>query len=745
MNPNQPISIDVNDLNGTNGLTIIGIDREDFSGASVSNAGDINGDGIDDIIIGAPGVGLSESYDGTLTFYNYIRAGASYVIFGSDNFTDAIDLSALDGSKGFTIEAENPGDGLGTSVSNAGDINGDGIDDIIIGAPDTDPEGKPSAGSSYIVFGNTDIGTSGTLEVAELNGDNGFAIDGTQGGGFVRVGIASLAFIRGSALGNSVSNAGDVNGDGIDDLIVSSKDKDAFFPRITSSGESYIIFGSTSGFDASLSLSELDGNNGFKVDGIDVYDNLGSSLSSAGDINGDGIDDLVIGASGADPNDVRSAGESYVIFGDRNLGNDGILELLELNGSNGFTINGIAPYDVSGFSVSNAGDVNGDGIDDLLIGASRANLNNRDSAGESYVVFGSSNGFRPTLELSELNGSNGFAIDGIEPNNRFGFSVSNAGDVNRDGFDDLIIGAPGANANNRDSAGEAYVIFGSADVGITGSVQLDRVNSLIINGVNEYDSLGRSVSNAGDLNGDGFDDLIIGAPGAQFIDRNFPGSEPTGAIGKSYVIFGSGQFASDEIEGTVGNDTLFGTVGDDTIFGLAGNDRLVGLAGNDSIRGDVGSDELLGNNGDDTLEGGNGNDTVRGGADNDLVRGNSGFDLLEGNNGNDVLAGGAGNDLLRGGQGGDRLDGGIGNDTLIGSAGNDSFVLKIGGGNDSILDYFDGSDRFILSQGLEFSDLKIIQNFSSTQIKVSESDEILATLSSVTANFLSEDDFVVEN
>ncbi|CAN5351207.1 hypothetical protein BH24PSE2_BH24PSE2_11990 [soil metagenome] len=141
-------------------------------------------------------------------------------------------------------------------------------------------------------------------------------------------------------------------------------------------------------FPAELELDALDGSNGFVLNGIDPSDHSGRSVAGAGDVNGDGIDDLIIGADGADPGGDSSAGESYVVFGGESVGAGGSIELSALDGTNGFVLNGIDFYDRSGRSVAGAGDVNGDGIYDLIIGAYGADPDDRSYAGESYVVFG---------------------------------------------------------------------------------------------------------------------------------------------------------------------------------------------------------------------------------------------------------------------------------------------------------------------------------------------------------------------
>lgn len=424
----------------------------------------------------------------------------------------SIELSALDGSNGFAINGVAADDRSGSSVSGAGDINGDGLGDFVIGAPDADVNGSGS-GQSYVVFGTED-GYPPSLELVELDGSNGFTING----------IGSIS----DSAGQSVSGAGDVNGDGLDDLLIGAPRVDA---NGAYSGESYLVFGTDDGFSASLELADLDGNNGVAIKGIAADDWSGWSVSGAGDVNGDGLDDLLIGTPFATPDGIYHAGQSYVVFG-RDDGFPATLELSELDGTNGFIINGIAERDYSGESVSGAGDVNGDGVDDLIIGAPAADPNGILDAGQSYVVFGRQSGFPASLELSDLDGSNGFAINGIGSVDVAGGSVSDAGDVNGDGLDDLLIGARVANPDVYPS-GQTYVVFGSME-GFPASFELadlDGINGFTINGIAERDYSGESVSGAGDVNGDGLDDLVIGAPGA----------DPNGDYsGQSYVVFGIG-------------------------------------------------------------------------------------------------------------------------------------------------------------------------------------------------------------
>jgi hypothetical protein len=557
-------------LNGNNGFRLDGITEGDNSGVSVSNAGDVNGDGFDDVIVGAPGV-----------FSNGGYIGSSFVVFGkASGFNAAMKLSDLDGSNGFRLDGDVNYTRSGSSVSNAGDINGDGFDDLMVSAYGTDP------GISYVVFGKSS-GFDATINLSNLDGSDGFRLD-----------TRDLATYVVALSPDSVSAAGDINGDGFDDLIVGDPDGGTIvvnhYYTYYSSGEgaSYVVFGKASGFDAVMDLSNLDGNNGFRLNGTEQNDYSGESVSTAGDVNGDGFDDLIIGASYADSNGNRS-GSSYVVFG-KDSGFDAAMNLSDLDGTNGFRLDGAAEGDYSGESVSAAGDINGDGLGDLIVGSSGGGPKDTYGSslryGASYIVFGKTSGFDATMDLADLNGSNGFRLDGAAANDHLGVAVSNAGDVNGDGFDDLIAGAKGAGPRDNDGNtlfyGASYVIFGKAS-GFDAAMDLSDLNSsegFRLNGATAYDTSGTSVSMAGDINGDGFDDLIVGAPGA----------DPSGIeSGSSYVIFGRADFSDEEIiSGTSGRDILQGTSAAEHFEAGAGNDRMIGNGGADVFHGDAGNDYI---------------------------------------------------------------------------------------------------------------------------------------------------------
>ncbi|MEO1613198.1 MAG: integrin alpha, partial [Pseudomonadota bacterium] len=205
-----------------------------------------------------------------------------------------------------------------------------------------------------------------------------------------------------------------------------------------------------------IDLDDIDATEGFRVDGVDETDRLGDAVSNAGDINGDGIDDFILGALAAGPNGFFS-GEAFVVFG-RADGFPPALSAADLDGTNGFRISGEASSDILGGAVSAAGDLNGDGIDDIIIAAPGAGAGDR---GEAYVIFGSRDGFAAEISPDDLDGANGLTISGLGDRDRLGTSFSEAGDANGEGFDDLIVGIGAADANGRNNAGEAFVVFGA--------------------------------------------------------------------------------------------------------------------------------------------------------------------------------------------------------------------------------------------------------------------------------------------
>ncbi|MEM7550504.1 MAG: T9SS type A sorting domain-containing protein [Bacteroidota bacterium] len=506
ISPSEPIifpaEIILSDLNGSNGLTINGALSSDISGTSANNAGDINNDGIEDLIIGAP----------RTTNFLSSRIGQAHIVFGNSSFRNSIlEISDLDGQNGFNVTGFEGADFFGLSVAGGGDIDSDGINDLIIGAPASNANGVGVSGETAVVYGSTVFEES--ISVDSLDGTNGFTING--------IGVNDYT-------GASTAIIEDFNGDGINDVLVGSPGSpNDFFGSFT--GRAYVIFGQNSNdlLPNILELSALDGTNGFVLEGNDSNDDFGTSVAGIGDFNNDGLNDIAISAPGGDPDGRGGAGETYVIFGSEDPF-PATFDLSDINGSNGFVINGINSGDRSGSSISTAGDLNGDGFADILVGAPRAIINDDDDVGQAYVVFGSADISDTFFELSTLNGENGFSLNGTDILNFTGTSVNLAGDINNDGFSDIIISAPGS-----DRIGEAYVIFGKAG-GHQPSIDLFRIPNNIgftIIGIDDSTFPDLNVGRGGDFNNDGFDDIIISEMNA----------DPNGLLsaGQTHIIFGT--------------------------------------------------------------------------------------------------------------------------------------------------------------------------------------------------------------
>ena len=261
-----------------------------------------------------------------------------------------------------------------------------------------------------------------------------------------------------------------------------------------------------------------------RLDGQADGDTTGSSVAAAGDPNNDGIDDVIVGASGADPTGPESGeGSAYVVYG---RASPGAVSLSSL-GSAGFRIDGQAVFDGAGTSVAAAGDPNDDGIDDVIVGALNAD-NNGGNSGSAYVVYGQNSADPADVALSGL-GARGFRIDGEASGDQAGLSVGAAGDPNDDGIEDLIVGAPSAD-NAGTSSGSAYVVYGQsaadpADLALSALA----ARGFRIDGQAVADSAGTSVAAAGDPNDDGIDDVIVSA---RLADNS--GSDS----GSAYVVYG---------------------------------------------------------------------------------------------------------------------------------------------------------------------------------------------------------------
>ena len=429
---------------------LVGEDASDQAGLSFA-VGDVTGDGVEDILVGAIGDNLGGSH-----------AGAAYLVSGPVSGT--VDL-ALANAK---LVGENANDCAGVSAA-AGHLDGDSFDDLLIGASGEDAGGS-YAGAVYLVRGPV----SGTMDLsladAKLVGEG-----------------------AGDYAGASVA-VGDVDGDSIEDLLIGAYNESA---GGSGAGVAYLVLGPLSG-TKDLSLADA------VLVGEEAGDGAGYSVA-AGDLDGDGFEDFLVGAMGNDTGG-SSAGAGYLVLGP-------ITGMLDLSLADAKLV-GEEAGDGAGISVA-AGDLNGDGFSDFLVGAVNADAGGS-NAGAAYLVLGPVSG---TTDLSLADAK----LLGEDASDEVGTSVA-AGDLNDDGFEDFLVGSDEESAGGT-QAGASYLVLGP----ITGTVDLSLAEAKLV-GENSSDFTGRTIA-TGDVDGDDIDDVLIGAGGED------AGGSQAGAV---YVLFGGG-------------------------------------------------------------------------------------------------------------------------------------------------------------------------------------------------------------
>jgi len=426
-------------------------------------AGDVNGDGVPDLIFGAGGNDVPDQ-------------NAAYVVFGARDGG----VLGVDGP-GFRILRASLFDGAGTSVAGVGDVNGDGLDDLLIGAPGTEPQGRREAGAAYVVFGKRD---PEPVRLGEL-GAGGFRIDGAKGE------PPPPPAGTGDRTGGAVAAAGDVNRDGLADLVVAAPGADVLAPE---TGAVYVVFGKPG--SEPVDLAAL-GAGGYLIYGP-ARGRIGGIVTGLGDWTGDGRPDLAIGRPAVDARGRRDAGEVAIVPGQAD-----VLPVQLAYESQ--RVSGPAQRDHLGASVADAGDVNGDGRGDLLAGAPGLGR----GRGSVYVVLGG----RRSVDLLRP-GRRAIRIVAAQGGDGLGLAVSAHGRLA--GRPAVLLGAPYSDVACRSEGGAAYVVPVSPRVQL---VDLARSGYRIDGwgrdgGVFQHGGFaGTHVASPGDIDGDGRPEALVGGDG----------------------------------------------------------------------------------------------------------------------------------------------------------------------------------------------------------------------------------------
>ncbi len=419
---------------------------------TVAAAGDVNGDGFDDALVGSAGAAG--------------RAGTVTLLLGSS----APASTSLAGQ--ITFSGEATGDGAINAVA-AGDVDGDGLPDIFIGAGGNDAGGV-DAGASYLIPGGRST-SSRTL------------------------GDAPLWSYVGERPGDSaglVGAPGDVDGDGLADLLVGSPRSDQ---AGDDAGAAYLVLGTAGPESASLSTA-------IAFVGAADADMAGTWVAGAGDVDGDGTPDVLVAGHGS----AAAEGSAYILLGRSGLASQSLADADTV-------LTGVAGSDFAGYPSRSAGDLNGDGLGDLAFGAYGAGP---EYEGAVYVFFGS--GALPSGSFSSAD----LVIEGVVTSDNFGLSVAGTGDTDGDGLDDLLIGARSHDHDASDQ-GSAFLFFGGL---APGSLTAADAGAKFW-GEGEGDLAGSSVAGALDFDNDGLSDLLV---------SSYSNDDGGDAAGAAYLILGSG-------------------------------------------------------------------------------------------------------------------------------------------------------------------------------------------------------------
>lgn len=432
------------------------------------------------------------------------NSGAVVRLYPIEDATFASINNTLDinnsGSWSFdTLTAENSNDYFGKSSISAGDINGDGVEDILISAPYFDNINSYNDGRVYLIFGTSGTNTPHTN--IPLTGESqGIMITGNQY----------------DTIGEHMSPLGDVNGDGYDDFIIGVPSSDD--GNITDVGKAYLYFGRE--YFNSVSNNLSDANMTFR--GMEKYENMGRSVSALGDINGDGYSDFAIGTPW------NQSGEMYIVLGKNSFSSSSI-DLSSTTFNDGFIITAESINSGFGESVSGLGDINGDGYDDFAIASPY-----KGEFGRVYVIYGNSTfSSNSNFNVADLNGINGFTIDGDESYSSFGKVVRGVGDINGDGYKDFAIGAPYASLWSMHGVGKTYLIYGG-----------DFTNNVTSSGTVKISNIDGTLS----------DDVIIGSKNDDIITTNGGADIVNGGNGDDDIYVDDFSFV--KVDGGNGKDSL---------------------------------------------------------------------------------------------------------------------------------------------------------------------------------------------